>query len=90
MSDSYTRQINLAKKWAVAWNIKGKAGGWLYETDKDASIIQGWHSLYLALRWLRIITQDGEVKTEFYASPLAIRDAYKKAIAWQRSTNKFL
>lgn len=80
MSDTYTRQINLAKKWAVAWNIKGKAGGWLYEADTNASIIQGWHSLYIALRYCNIITKDGEVITTSYASPLLLRAAYKNAV----------
>lgn len=86
---TYTTREDLAKDWAQRWNIGGRAGGWIYERDTNTSIVQGWHSLYLALRWLTIISPTGEI-TDAYATPSTLRTAYKQAVDFQRRTGKYL
>lgn len=85
-----TPRERAAQRWARAWNVSGRSGGWIYENDTETPIVQGWSGLYLALRWLRVIEPDGTVHTEYGASVPVLRKAYRDATAWQRSTHHYL
>lgn len=87
---TYDEKVKLAKEWAKVWNVKGKAGGWIYQMDTDTAIVQGWYSLYLALRWLKIISPNGFLDSDYYASPETLRVAYQRAVMYQEIFGRYL